>query len=59
MRTEIITFITMCLLAYLLGCFISASFNIKEWGESTRGFIGVFGVIFAFIATGISNDAKN
>lgn len=30
-------------LFYLLACFYSASFNIKEWSEPVRGFIALFG----------------
>ena len=59
MKTEIITFITLCLLSYLLGCFISTSFNIAYWNESLRAFIGICGILFAFLGTGIVNDTKN
>lgn len=58
MKTEIITFIIICVLAYLLGSFISTSFNIKEWHIALRGSIGIGGILMAFIAFGIANDAK-
>jgi hypothetical protein len=35
--------VTTFFIFYLFGSFAAASFNIKEWDESLRAFIAIFG----------------
>ena len=59
MKNAILMFISICLIAYLLGCFIETSFNISEWEKFTRGMIGGCGVTFAFMGAGIILEIQN
>lgn len=43
-------------LAYLIGAFISVSFNISEWHEEVRTGVGILG---AFIGIGIATLPYN
>lgn len=43
------------LLVFLIGAFLEASLNIKEWGEVFRQVVAMFGVIFALRAITFSN----
>lgn len=45
---------------YLVGCFVKISFDITEWDEFTRGFVGIFGLLIGIIlATCPLFDFKN
>ena len=57
MKAKIIGFIIMLFIFYLFGCFISTSFNIKDWDILTRVNIVFFGFISAtFIAAAVDVD---
>jgi len=57
MKNFITAFVSLLAMFYLLGSFITASFNIAEWEFHVRGWIGVSGLLFAFMAAGITHDA--
>ena len=59
MKNAILIFISICLIAYLLGCFIETSFNLAEWEKLSRGMIGGCGVAFAFMGVGIMLEVQN
>ena len=59
MKISILMFISICLIAYLLGCFIETSFNIAEWDRFSRAMIGTCGILFAFMAGGIILEIQN
>jgi len=59
MKNSILIFISICLIAYLLGCFIETSFNIAEWDKFLRSIIGSCGVLFGFMGTGIILEVQN
>jgi membrane protein DedA with SNARE-associated domain len=57
MKAKIIGFIIMLFIFYLFGCFISTSFNIKDWDILTRVNIVFFGFISAaFIAAVLEEE---
>jgi len=49
MKTNIIKFISVLVIFYLIGCFISTSFNIKNWCVILRIFVAIFGVLFGAV----------
>lgn len=49
MKKQIIMFISALFFFYLIGCFISASFNILKWGIVLRGVISFFGIICSLL----------
>ena len=57
MKNQIIVFISILLMAYLIGSFISVSFNIKYWFIELRFVCAVAGVFFG-IATIIIREIK-
>ena len=59
MKYSILMFISICLIAYLLGCFIETSFNLTEWEKLTRGMIGSCGVLFGLMGGGITLEIQN
>lgn len=47
--TGIIRGVLFGILFYLLGCFVSASFNLKDWDVVCRSMVGFFGAIAIII----------
>jgi hypothetical protein len=48
---RIIIFFATLLIAYLSGAFYSASFNIADWEEVSRGTVVIFGLFVALAAS--------
>lgn len=58
MKNNIIMFVSILILFYLVGYFIETSFNIAEWRENVRALVAVFGLFLATAMTGAYSDLK-
>ncbi len=45
----IFTFLLLFLVCYCLGSFTQASFDLRTWDATTRGFVGGFGGLISLI----------
>lgn len=55
MKNSIITVITVLVIFYLAGSFISVSFNISNWNAILRVVVASFGLLFGFAFNDINN----
>lgn len=57
---SIVMGVTILLIIYLMGCFISVSFDITKWDEGGRVMVGIFGpTLSTLIASLYYNVCKN
>lgn len=59
MKKSFLVFVIICLVLYLLGCFVSLSFNIAEWSLFLRTSIGINSVLLGSVGFGISQSNQN